>query len=113
MLTLGCLSFAGDGKDGQLPEQASMQDWVMADKQQLTELTPVISSAVSHAAPETDLALIEQLMVDVPQLVPAKTCSSDVDVLYCIPDYLPVDLRAKLVVCLIHEGQLKAAKVSY
>lgn len=102
----------------------SAQDWVSSDAQHpnasqrqeastLTELTPVIGLTDSHSTPETELALMEQLMVDVPHLVSSETHPADgANLFYRTPNYLPIDLRAKLVVCLIHGGQLKAAEVN-
>jgi general transcription factor 3C polypeptide 3 (transcription factor C subunit 4) len=105
----------GEENNKGLSEQARLKDGRASGQQgqntgALTELIPVAGSMNSLTAPEMDLAMMEQLMVDVPRIVQSEICQPGVDVLYHIPDYLPIDLRGKLVVCLIHGGQQKAAE---
>ena len=115
--------FAVVDEDGKSSDQSNVEDQTSAaeehsyacqdvDSRVLTELTPVAVSADADVTKNTELGVMEQLMMNVPQLVSSEVCRTDgANLVYQVPEYLPIDLRAKLVVCLIYEGRQIAAEV--
>ncbi|XP_062510734.1 general transcription factor 3C polypeptide 3-like [Corticium candelabrum] len=109
-------------QNGKSSDQSNVEDQTSAaeehsyacqdvDSRVLTELTPVAVSADADVTKNTELGVMEQLMMNVPQLVSSEVCRTDgANLVYQVPEYLPIDLRAKLVVCLIYEGRQIAAE---